>query len=100
MRRLVALIFAAQVLLAQNPANRPAEKSESHEFVISNFHTESGVTLPQAHIIYGTYGQLNAEKDNVILLPSHYMANFHGYEWLIGQARALEPSTLFLVATE
>src|SRR5947208_14310389 len=28
------------------------------------------------------------------------MATFHGYEWLIGPDRALDPSKLFLVATE
>src|SRR5262249_61533750 len=50
--------------------------------------------------VYGTYGHLNAAKDNAVLLPSHYMANFHGYEWLIGADRALDPSKLFLVATE
>ena len=33
-------------------------------------------------------------------LRSHYMANFHGYEWLIGSDRALDASKLFLVATE
>ena len=37
---------------------------------------------------------LNAARDNVILLPSHYMANFNGYNWLIGSApaRALDPA--------
>ena len=35
-----------------------------------------------------------------MLLPSHYMANHHGYEWLIGPDRALDPAKLFLVATE
>jgi len=35
-----------------------------------------------------------------LLLPSHYMANHHGYEWLIGPDRALDVSKLFLVATE
>ncbi len=58
------------------------------------------MTLPQARVVYGTYGHLNAAKDNVVLLPSHYMANFHGYEWLIGADRALDTSQLFLVATE
>jgi ABC-type antimicrobial peptide transport system permease subunit len=46
------------------------------------FKTESGVTLPRARVIYGTYGHLNAAKDNAVLLPSHYMADCHGYEWL------------------
>ena len=76
------------------------EAGEKHEFVIANFKTESGVTLPQARVVYGTYGHLNAARDNVILLPSHYMADYHGYEWLIGSGHALDTSKLFLVATE
>ena len=50
--------------------------------------------------MYGTYGRLNATRDNVVLLPSHYMANLQGYQWLIGPQRALDPARLFLVATE
>ena len=76
------------------------EKPEVHEFVITNFKTESGVTLPQAKIVYGTYGHLNPARDNVVLLPSHYMADHNGYEFLIGPDRALDPAKLFLVATE
>jgi homoserine O-acetyltransferase/O-succinyltransferase len=74
--------------------------AETHEFVISNFKTESGVTLPQARVVYGTYGHLNEAKDNVVLLPSYYMANLHGYEWLIGADKALDPSKLFIIGTE
>jgi homoserine O-acetyltransferase len=77
-----------------------APKGERHEFVMANFHTENGATLPQARVVYGTYGQLNAARDNVVLLPSYYMADFHGYEWLIGSDRALDPSKLYLVTTE
>jgi homoserine O-acetyltransferase len=84
-----------QVVMAQAPAT-----GERHEFAIANFHTESGVTLPQARVVYGTYGRLNADRSNAILLPSHYMADFHGYEWLIGSEKALDPSQLFLVTTE
>jgi homoserine O-acetyltransferase len=95
MKRIIPLLFTAQLLLAQTPEN-----GIRHEFVITNFHTESGVTLPQARVVYGTWGHLNPAKDNVVLLPSHYLANYHGYEWLIGPDRALDPSKLFLVATE
>jgi homoserine O-acetyltransferase len=100
MKTLVLLLSISHVIVAQNAAKSAAETAEPHEFVISNFKTESGVTLPQARVIYGTYGVLNAARDNVVLLPSHYMANHHGYEWLIGSNRALDPSRLFLVATE
>jgi homoserine O-acetyltransferase len=100
MRKLALLLVVPPLLIAQNSANSKAENPERHEFAISNFRTESGATLPQARLVYGTYGHLNAAKDNVVLLPSHYMANFHGYEWLIGPERALDSSQLFLVATE
>lgn len=96
----VSLALAASGLLAQEKADGKAPASERHEFVIANFKTENGVTLPQAREVYGTYGKLNAAKDNAVLLPSHYMADFHGYEWLIGADKALDPSKLFLVATE
>lgn len=88
-------ILFLRVLMAQ-----PAAAGERHEFVIANFHTESGMTLPEARIVYGTYGRLNADRSNAVLLPSHYMADFHGYEWLIGSGKALDPSQLFLVTTE
>ncbi len=96
MRLFVPLLVCSIALVAQD--SRP--QIERHEFVIHNFKTELGATLPEARIVYGTYGTLSAAKDNVILLPSHYMANSRGYEWLIGPGRALDTTKLFLVATE
>jgi homoserine O-acetyltransferase len=78
----------------------PTPQPVQHEFVIKNFKTESGVVLPEAHLVYGTYGTLSARGDNAILLPSHYMADMHGYEWLIGPGHALDPSKLFLITSE
>ena len=97
MKKLLLLFCFSSALVAQNP---PAVTSQQHEFAISNFRSESGATLPEARIVYGTYGMLNEAKDNAILLPSHYMANFHGYEWLIGDGRALDLSRFFLISTE
>src|SRR5713226_8604715 len=99
MKKTILLLVISQALIAQDQATK-FETPERHEFMIANFHTESGVTLPQARVVYGTYGHLNAAQDNVVLLPSHYMATFRGYEWLMGPGRALDTSQLFLVATE
>src|ERR1700742_1469608 len=98
MKKLIFLLLFAPALWAQ--AAKKPDAGEHHEFVIANFRTESGITLPVARISYGTYGHLNAAHDNVVLLPSHYMADYHGYEWLIGPGRALDTATMFLVATE
>ncbi len=97
---LTSLALEAQGVIAQEKVGDKTPTAERHEFVIANFRTEGGVTLPEARIDYGTYGKLNDAKDNAVLLPSHYMTDFHGYEWLIGAGKALDPSKLFLVATE
>ena len=76
------------------------DRAEHRDFTIANFQTESGVVLPAARVVYGTYGRLNAARDNAVLLPSHYMATHHGYVWLIGPGQALDTTRLFLIATE
>ena len=95
-------LSAVALLVAVHPARaqQRVDHATHHEFVIESFRTESGVVLPRARIVYGTYGHLNAARDNAVLLPSHYMATHHGYEWLIGPGLALDTTKLFLVATE
>jgi len=101
MRTLNVCVAAVLSLAATGARAQPAQPLEGREYVIRNFHTESGAVLPEARIVYATLGTLNAAGDNAILLPSHYMANVNGYGWLIGStARALDPSRLFLVLTE
>src|SRR5262249_40142862 len=99
-RTIVTAILSVAASLGVRAQSPPSHSAEHHEFVINNFPTESGVTLPKARIVYGTYGRLNAARDNAVLLPSHYMANHHGYDWLIGADRALDSGKLFLIATE
>ena len=102
-RVLLASSFLASTLpvLAQSPAS---PRPQRHEFILHNFKTESGIVLPEAHLVYGTLGTLNADRSNAILLPSHYMANLNGYGFLIKSpacpACALDPSQLFLVTSE
>jgi homoserine O-acetyltransferase len=85
-------------LQAQNsPATAPAER---HESALTASVPKAAPSLPQAKLVDGTYGHLNAAKDNVIPVPSHCMANLHRYEWIIGPARALNPADLFFVAPE
>lgn len=118
MKKLALLfLFTQTTLLAQSPTETspPAQPTavqsttppkstappaDPHEFVIQKFRTESGVVLPQARIVYATYGHLNAARDNVVLVPSHYMADYHGYEWVLGPGHAIDVSQLFVVATE
>ena len=95
-RWLAALLMFGMV--AATPAC--AADGDRVGFTITNFRLENGQTLPTARVMYATYGTLNAARDNAVLLPSHYMADAHGYDWLIGPGKALDPAKYFLVATE
>jgi homoserine O-acetyltransferase len=94
------------VLLALAPSFAWAVQTDTtdhaahHRFVLPSFTFEDGTTLPNTVLSYGTYGRLNDRKDNVILLPSSYMADHHDNDWLIGPGLALDTTRYFLVATE
>jgi homoserine O-acetyltransferase/O-succinyltransferase len=95
---LALLALLPAIARAAEPPKKPTPAPGS--FTIENFKLESGVALPKAVVVYGTYGSLNAAKDNAVLLPSHYMAQSDGYDWLIGEGRALDPKRHFLIMTE
>jgi homoserine O-acetyltransferase len=99
MWRVIYLLSLLLMLVAPATGAHAADGDE-HVFVIDNLKLESGAILPRAVVKYGVYGKLNAAKDNVILLPSHYMADSHGYEWLIGPGKAIDPAKYFCITTE
>jgi homoserine O-acetyltransferase/O-succinyltransferase len=101
-------LLAIGIAIALLPAREAVAQAQSppaferREFVVRNFRTESGVVLPEARLVYTTLGRLNVAATNAILLPSHYMADFNGYNWLIGSSgeRVFDPSRDFLILTE
>ena len=96
MRPLLILLLFSQGVLA----HKKSDTVLPHQFVIRNFKNEQGIQLDQVQVVYGTYGHLNTARNNAILLPSHFMADRSGYEWLIGPGKALDTNKVFLVATE
>jgi homoserine O-acetyltransferase len=98
--RCLAILLALLVLPAHAADPVVLKDGTPQTFTIPFFRLENGAVLPQARVEYATYGTLSPSRDNVVLLPSHYMADSHGYEWLIGADKALDPARYFLVATE
>ena len=69
-----------------------------HEtFELGSLALQRGSTLPKAHLAYKTYGQLAADKSNVILYPTSYAAHHTDIDWLIGRDRVLDPERYFIV---
>lgn len=98
---LLTTLFSGDVvtlLAAQQP--QPIDPAVHGTYTLPRFTFENGVTVPRVKVAYGTYGHLNAARNNAILLPSPYMADHHSYDWLIGPGLALDTTRYFLVATE
>lgn len=66
-------------------------------FVIPNFKLQCGKVLPEAKLVYQTYGELSPTRDNVILYPTSYGARHPDLEWLIHRDRILDPDRWFII---
>jgi homoserine O-acetyltransferase/O-succinyltransferase len=69
-------------------------------FTMENFALQCGAVLPQAQLVYQTYGQLNRvnrDRSNVILYPTSYGATHTDIEWLIRPDRILDPERWFII---
>lgn len=67
------------------------------QFHLGDYTLESGAVLPNASIVWKTYGTLSAAKDNVVLYPSSYSAVHAEMEWLIGPDGILDTSKWFVI---
>ena len=58
----------------------------------------SGETLFSAKLAYKTYGALNSDKNNVILLPTFYTGTHKRNEGFFGANRAINPEKHFIIS--
>lgn len=65
---------------------------------LGSYTFHDGTSLPDAHIAYSTYGELNANRDNAILAPTWFASTPEAFEWLIGPSRPLDTDRYFIVA--
>ncbi|MBF2028432.1 MAG: alpha/beta fold hydrolase [Oscillatoriales cyanobacterium C42_A2020_001] len=66
-------------------------------YTLENFDLQCGAVLPQAQVVYQTYGELASDRSNVILYPTSYGAQHTDIEWLIRPDSILDPSRWFIV---
>jgi homoserine O-acetyltransferase/O-succinyltransferase len=71
--------------------------NKANQFIIKDFSLQCGTVLPEATIVYKTYGELNSDRSNVILYPTSYGAQHGDIEWLIRPDSILDPSQYFII---
>ncbi|KQS60158.1 hypothetical protein ASG36_04025 [Geodermatophilus sp. Leaf369] len=65
---------------------------------LGSFALEEGGGIPDLQLAYATYGELNAAKDNAILIPTWFSGTHATWEQVyIGPGRALDPTRWFIV---
>ena len=67
-------------------------------FDLGNITLQSGEKLLNAKLAYKTYGSLNNDYSNVILLPTFYTGTHKRNEGFFGTNRAINPSKHFIVS--
>jgi homoserine O-acetyltransferase len=72
-RTAAAAALAALVAVPAMPALAYDEPVEKREFVLENFTTEQGETIPEVRIGWEAYGEPNEARDNAILV-THYFS--------------------------
>lgn len=69
----------------------------ANSFTLTNWPLQCGAVLPEAIIVYQTYGELAPDRRNVILYPTSYGAQHIDIEWLIRPDGILDPTRWFIV---
>ncbi len=67
-------------------------------FEIDNLTLQSGDTWAGPKLAYKTYGELNSDKNNVVLMPTFYTGTHIRNEGFFGSGRAIDPARHFIVS--
>ncbi|HEY7789108.1 MAG TPA: alpha/beta fold hydrolase [Vicinamibacterales bacterium] len=66
-------------------------------FALGDLELQSGVRLPDARLVYKTYGALSAARDNAVLIPTFYGGQHPDCEAMFAPGRALDPGRHFII---
>ena len=72
--------------------------SNHKTFELGDVELLNGGVLQQAQLAFQTYGELNAKKDNVVVMPTFYTGSHTRNVGYFGPGRALDPARHFIVS--
>ena len=67
-------------------------------FELGDVTLQSGATLPDARLAYRVYGSLNADRNNVIVMPTFYTGTHARNEGYLRAVPALDPARYCIVS--
>ncbi|WP_051011657.1 alpha/beta fold hydrolase [Nitratireductor pacificus] len=58
---------------------------------------QSGAVLDDAVMVVKTFGDLNARRDNAVVIPTSFGASHRDFEWMVGRESLFDPMHHFVV---
>ena len=108
--KIILLLF---ILLLSNAVYSETILVKKQHFTTEDFTTVSGATLPKVDVGWESYGKLNKNKDNVILITHYFSGTSHaagkyraddalaGYwDALIGPGKAIDTNKYFVISSD
>lgn len=112
-RRRNSSLMATLILLCLSSSVFAELLVEKKRFETDNFKTFNGQTIKKVAVGWESYGELNAQKDNVVLITHYFSANSHaagkyspddaqsGYwDALIGPGKAIDTNQYFVISID
>ena len=82
----------------QNDYYSQQEHGPTENFSVGDFELEDGGTIPNCQLAYATFGELNADKTNAIVVPTWFSGTNKIMEQVyFGEGRALDPGKYFII---
>ncbi|MFC0446413.1 homoserine O-acetyltransferase [Pseudidiomarina halophila] len=117
MQRSIVIILSFFILLLSNGCHAQTDADaafvEKQSFTFENFTTLGGEVIPEVTVGWESYGELNAAKDNVILITHFFSGNSHaagkykaddvlpGYwDAIIGPGKAIDTNKYFVISSD
>jgi len=69
-------------------------------FSLGDFKLQNGQTLPDCRVTYRTFGTLNADKSNVILIPTWYNGRSEDLARFMGPGRLVDDNQYYVVVVD
>jgi homoserine O-acetyltransferase len=106
--------MAREVAMTDGAALRTEDIGTVHDqfFTLHDFRLANGAVLPEAKIVYETYGRLASDGRNAVLITHGYTGSHHAagrnpangnqpgsWDGLIGPGKAIDTDKLFVVAS-
>jgi len=94
------LAAALAALLAGSAQAQSTDQPPTQRYSEGDLRLESGEAIKDFSIAYVTYGKLNADKSNAILMVTAIGGNHHRIDFMIGPGKALDPDKYFIICTD